>query len=477
MKITSTILLTVLTLALGACSDDYLELSPINQANTANFYQTEEDFETALIGTYGTLMGQSFADRLVLLLDIRSDNGTAAGNFGSAAGISEFNASPTAGDLQAVYSNSYEGIQAANAILERIDPTDVDGEVKQRIKGEASFVRALYYFYLTALFGDVPLITAETTGDNIGETREFTRTPVDDVHAQVIADLQFAEGALPDDNVSGRASAGAAKAFLGKVYLFRQQYSEAATKLKEVIDLNQYSLEPDYTELFAKGNADNAEDIFVVQHIGSAEGTGSRLPYQFAPLGSTPGGVLIFQQLFYVEENLFRSFSEEDIIRRKMAADSIFTPGGDLGDTLYFSQKYVDNEPFELQNGDANMYILRYADVLLMYAEALNAVSYQAGSEAFQYLNAVRTRVGLDALSATDLPDQQAFADHLLEERRHELAFEGHRWLDLLRTGKALETINAVRTEVQIDNNDLLYPIPQSEVLNNPERITQNPGY
>ena len=294
--------------------------------------------------------------------------------------------------------------------------------------------------------------------------------------------MQDAEQLSASFSVPHQASALAAKALLGQTYLFQNRYADAVAKLGEVVASGQFSLLPAFDELFVIGNATNSESVFVVENVGGPNNTGSGLGFDFAPKGLTLGSFTRPEQSLYPETNLYQAYTPADSVRRNITAQAYFSPGDEFGvDTVYYCRKYEDLNPFE--NGDASntIYILRYADVLLQYAEALNEVGYQADGEAFAQLNLVRQRAGIEALSAAEVPDQVAFREAILLERRLELALEGKRMLDLKRTGNAVEVINNYFSQkgdgVTIDQNDLLYPIPQSEILNNPGVITQNPGY
>lgn len=468
-------ILTILSLISISCSEEFLELSPQDAANTNDFYITESDFNVALIGAYGA----ADWDELFTLSDVRSDNATAFGNQSARQRISEFNADATARTIAGLYTNSYRAIQAANAIIDRIGAANFEQVKKDEFLGEAKFIRALSYFYLLNTYGDIPLILEETTGANLDEVKSIPRTPVDEVYDQIILDLMDAEEKAPSFSTPNRASKLSAKALLGKVYLFQKEFNAAVTKLNEVIVSGQFALEPVYADLFEIGNAGNVESIFVEEYVGSANGTGTNLAFMNTPEGQSVGPFVQPSQSIYIELNLNEAYSADDD-RRNMSAFSFFAPGdqGAINDTVYVTNKYKDDNPFEQNNASANFYILRYADVLLMMAEALNELGYSQNGDAFSLLNVIRERAGLNPLDATSVPDQGAFREAINLERRLELAMEGDRWYQLLRTGSAIEAINMVNPLiVTINQNDLLYPIPQGEIDVNPDIITQNPGY
>lgn len=473
-------ILLIFILVASACGEDFLDLTPEDQASITDFYNTPSDFDVALNGAYGALRGN--VDALIPLMDVRTDNALAVANNRTDQIIHDFSLDATSGIIESFYNNSYRVIQATNAIINRVADQDFSQEEKDRITQEASFLRALTYFYLVNVYGDVPLLLSEITGANLEEVNSLERTPVAEVYAQIEQDLQTAEQQTANFDVPQRASTLAAKALLGQVYLFQNQYAEAAAKLGEVVNSGQFSLLPAYDDLFMAGNASNSESVFVVEHVGGPNNTGSGLGFDFAPTGFTLGSFTRPQQNIYPETNLHEAFTATDSVRRNMTTQPYFSPGDEFGaDTVYYCRKYEDLNPFENFDASSTHYLLRYADILLQYAEALNEVSYQADGPAFAPLNEVRQRAGLSALTAAEVPDQAAFRATLLEERRLELAFEGKRLLDLKRTGNAVRVINDYLSQqgdaVTIDENDLLYPIPQSEILNNPGVITQNLGY
>ncbi len=468
------------TFVCTACGEDFLELTPEDQASINDFYNTPADFDVALAGAYGQL--RENANSLIPLMDLRADNALALANNRTDQVVHDFSLDATSGLVSGFYNNSYQIIQATNAVVNRIEATDFAPEEKNRIAREAKFVRALAYFYLVNVYGDVPLLLTETTGANLDEVRSITRTPIAQVYEQIVQDLQDAEQLTADFSVPHQASALAAKAILGQTYLFQNRYPDAVAKLGEVVASGQFALLPAFEELFAVGNAANSESVFVAENVGGPNNTGSGLGFDFAPKGFALGSFTRPEQSLYPETSLYEAYSAADSVRRNITAQPYFSPGDEFGsDTVYYCRKYEDLNPFENFDGSNTIYILRYADILLQYAEALNEVGYQADGQAFTLLNEVRQRAGISALDAAEIPDQAAFRQAILRERRLELALEGKRWLDLKRIGNAVQIINDYFSQkgdgVTIDQNDLLYPIPQSEILNNPDVITQNPGY
>jgi hypothetical protein len=293
------------------------------------------------------------------------------------------------------------------------------------------------------------------------------------VYTTIVSDLTQAGGLLPDSysgsNV-GRATSGAAKSLLGKVYLTRKQYSEAARVLKEVIDGGQYALLPSYADVFRVENANHKESIFEVQYKANSQGRGSPFATLFTPRTGNAGILLTGQGATQgynrPSPDMISAYPAGDL-RKDASLAPNWTDGARVNNDPYI-KKYLSRQS-AVSDGDANWFVLRYADVLLMYAEALNELGRT--SEASPYLNQIRRRAGLSPLDGLG---QAQMRLALEQERRVELAFEGHRWFDLLRTGRAIEVMNS--KGFNITSRDLLYPIPQSQIDINPE-LRQNDGY
>jgi hypothetical protein len=329
--------------------------------------------------------------------------------------------------------------------------------LKNRSKGEVRFIRGLCYFHLVQLWGGVPLVLQTQTTD---ESRTNIRNTPAEVYAAIEADLQFAGTNLPRTYAAaevGRATSGAAKGLLGKVYLTQKKYAQAVTTLREVVSSNDFMLLPMVAQVFAPTNEYNREILFAVRFTAANPREAHGLYYASA-IGD------------YVEPSLRSLYATNDARRALL---ELRKPTGSSAQTVV---KFYEDPNAANQVG-TDFPVLRYADVLLMLAEALNEQGYQATGEALTSLNAVRTRAGLPAYTATDLPDQAAFRNAVLLERRLELPLELHRWYDLLRTGQAIEAMKVVKLNIQ--PFQLLFPIPNSQVqiYNNPTGFPQNPGY
>ncbi|MGD1892869.1 MAG: RagB/SusD family nutrient uptake outer membrane protein [Cyclobacteriaceae bacterium] len=461
------IILAISVLGFVACEDE-LNQSPITDKSADNFFQTEIEIESAVNGVYATLQGFNlYGVYIPIIGEIPSDNTFAevpANDGGRYGQLDEFTTVTENPVITNLWRDSYRGIQRANTVLNRIEEVEFEDEnVKSSRIGEMKFIRALLYFNLVRLYGDIPLVIEETSNPNdfFGQAR----TPTADVYTQIITDLDEVITVLPkSQSEAGRVTQTAAQSLLGKVHLTLGNYNEAINHLGAVKASGLHSLVANPADIFTIENENNEEIIFAVQFASGLNGNseGSRLFQQTAPSGTVNEAkghnlpTVTLYNLFDPNDLRFDAFlgvTEEGIPFSKKLAEPATDP----------------------RDGGSDMVVIRYADVLLMLAEAQNETGNTQA--ALENLNAVRTRAGLSnatARSQTDIRDAIAL------ERRFELVSEGHRWFDLLRTNQAISVMNAWFAEqgrsTRIDENDLLMPIPQSQIDTDPA-ITQNSGY
>lgn len=476
--------LIILVLLLSSCGKGFIDLKPISTITTDNFYRTEEDFRNAVNGTYNALRsGGTYGVDSYIFGEIRSDNSLAVAS-GSVTDQDEFDRfyiRTTNPFINSRWSNSYTAISRCNAILDRITPIAIPDALKARYIGEAKFLRALFYFNLVRSFGDVPLVLKEII--NPDEGYEYGRNPKADVYAQIEKDLTEAAEALPPSYTGadvGRATTGAAKAILGRVLLTQKKYAPAAIQLKAVIDLNVYDLvRTSYADFFKVNNKNNKEAIFDVQYKSGGIGQGNTWPNSFAPQNSG-NAVIMFGGggNNMPTDDLVNDYEAGDLRKAVTVATSYVNAAG-VTIPGNFVKKYFDVPAVNNDNGN-NIPIIRYADVILMYAECLNEAAYVANGDAFTYLNDVRRRAGLGNLTSVEVPSQAAFRLVMEHERRVEFAFENLRWYDLVRTDRAITVINAKKVQINLVNpvttQNLVFPIPQSQIDINKTKITQNEG-
>lgn len=474
-----------------ACDEEFLDLAPVSDISATNFYKTPQDMETAVIAAYAGLHHTGmFNQGQYVVGEMRSDNTYASWVPGSSFDIQSiytFQVRPENTYLNDIWNDTYDAILRSNIVLDRIETVEMDAGLKERYKGEVRFLRALEYFYLVQIFGDVPLVLSELS---VEEAYELGRTPVDEVYNQIIEDLNFAEEVLPASYPTsevGRATSGAAKGILAKVYLTRKNYTEAKTKLEEIISSGNYQLLPDYADLWDLNNENSVESLFEVQYLKGGRGVGSPFANAFAPKFSNQvvvpvGGAGSVNSPTVDMANAYESGD----IRKEISMEPGYV--NDQGEFIpyAYTKKYLDR-PFEGGDSDNNWIVLRYADVLLMYAEVLNELGFVPDGKAFEMINTIRERAGLEPISSNNedenlrVSSQEEFRRAVEHERRVELAFESHRWFDLVRTGRALEVMNSKRDILDIPSEiqeyQLIFPIPLQVVENNPAVITQNPGY
>ena len=474
------LILAFALMTLASCND-FLNLQPANQISDQAFYKTANDFEAAIVGPYANLQDLHNSSFLYLT-ELNTDNTmvTLQSPGTSELECDEVRFTSTNGYVGSFWNSSYNAISRCNNILTRVEDAVISESAKKQYKGEALYIRAYCYFNLVRLFGPLPIVEKEFRSPNEVAASDMTRKPETEVYTLIVNDLVSAGDLLA--NVSGlgkgRASSGAAKTLLGKVYLTQKQYDKAATVLKSVIDMKQYSLVANYKSLFAKDNDELAESIFEIKYLSGSVGEGNNFALQFVP--ALYGGMALFvgNQLgggrLSPTSDLSKAYEIGDLRKKASISDSIPLTGGSVYRMLY-GVKFVDFTAKDVSDMDNNFTSLRYADVLLMYAEALNETGKT--TEAHAYLNMVRKRAGLAELTGLSKSD---FTMALERERRVEFLYEGQRWFDLVRTGRAKTVMNKYFTDnklsFSVEDNELLMPIPQRELDIDPN-LKQNTGY
>ncbi len=346
------------------------------------------------------------------------------------------------------YTALYKSILSANIVIAR---SEDDTEV-----GEAQFLRALSYFKLVRVFGAVPLNTTSTP--SVTDQSTLTRRPAEEIYSTVIIpDLQAAIELLDNSDLSvGRASRLAAQSLLGKVYVQQGDFASAEAPLAAAVNAAEGAgvmLQDDYADVFGFENDLNDEVIFATQLSGSVTDE-----YGFSEFWSWYGG-LDTKSLEPLDPDLIEAFGGRD-------SEDLRFP------VVIDTSTFADSDKYPQTGGPDHDWIeLRLADVILLYAETLNENGASAG-QVLDLLDPIRERAGLDPLSETDLTSQAAIRQAIQDERRLELAFEGQRWFDLVRTGTVTEELG-----VDVNPDYYLFPIPVSEILASFNVITQNPGY
>jgi hypothetical protein len=483
-KITAVLLGGLLFLNLGC--KKFLDVDPPYLQDAENFFLTPEDYDRALTGAYDLLQGSFMS---VWIGEIASDNSIAGGeSVNDTQGLHQIDNMTHGGvnnELRNVLRWNYAGITRVNYIMENKD--NIDFPEKQRMIAEARFLRAYYYFELVKFFGDVPLIVDKRIG--IEEARKLPRTPAAEVYAQIEDDLTFAASILNwSTPVKGRATKGAALGLLGKAYLYQKKYAQAATTLDQVRTSAVYSLISNYPQLFTVANENNSETVFDVQYSGMEGGSYGCLICLEG--NAAPGfhGIRQYNGPVYGDgnsynlptQNLYDAFASIDprrgytildieaFIASQPNPESITYAIGAGGHTGYYQNKYIKRlGELGLPDNDltspVNYRVIRYADILLMAAEA----HFQLGNSSLaqQLVNQVRARAGVPGVAVNSI-------EVIYRERRFELSGEGHRFFDLVRTGQAAANIPGFQT-----GKHELFPIPQVEIDLAGGTWSQNPGY
>jgi starch-binding outer membrane protein, SusD/RagB family len=459
------ILYALLILVSSSCTKEFTELSPISERNIKSAYKTEADFAVAVNGLYDALqLNGTYGKTYLLLNEMRSDN---TSNGGGCNGIAQslcdvelFKEITTANELSNAWSDSYRGIARCNIFLDKLDGSSVPDALKKRYRGEALYIRSLLYYNLAIIFGNIPLQLVDAASPADVDLKQY---PANDVYNQIITDLIAAEPLLPASYASadlGRVTKGAVNTLLGKVYLTKGDKPAAVTALNKVVNSKNYSLVSDYARLWGAANENGPESIFEIQYKTGGQGEGSGYLEYFASIIGRAAGVGGGNTPMTITPDLLSAYQAGD----QRYAKSIYK-NNRLPDTTY-PIKYLSVQTTAF-DGDNNWYVSRYADVLLMLAEALGE-----STQAYVYINQVRARAGLPAIAATT---PSTFAKQLLDERRLEFAFENQRWQDLLRFGVAKSTMakQLAVTEAEIR---LLFAIPQKEIDVSNGKLVQNPG-
>ena len=481
----------VIMLSFSGC-ESFLDKQPQGALTQTTFPTSASDALLAVNATYGTLLDIGYHSGTFPILDIMSDDGRKGSNptDGSAeiGPYDNFTFPKTTAGLAAWWATLYQGIKRANVVIEKVPSIEMDATLKNRYIAEAKFLRGLFYFDLVRAWGDVPLITA------LNAPTRTERSPKADVYKQIESDLLAALAGLDEKSNQpitelGRATKGAARGLLAKMYLFEGDFVNAEKYALEVINSNKYGLEPVFADANGVLGQHGIESVFEIGAIG-VEGAGGDQYGNVQGVRGTPNRGWGFNR---PSPDLRASFETGDprlkgtIIDLGDVLDGILILGdgttpdvtkdaqGNIIETECYNRKvWTPGVDVASQFGH-NRRLLRYADVLLIAAEALN--ENNKPDQALIYLNQVRERAREG--STTILPDitttdKASLRDIILNERRHELALEGHRFWDLVRTGKAASVLGPLGF---ISGKNELLPVPQGEIDISQGSLTQNPKW
>ncbi len=513
------------------CNKDVLDVDPVNEYLSSNFFITEDQVYSALVAAYDPLgwsMAYGHWISYVMYGEIRSDNANAGGDQSNNdqpgwQEFDDFTNTNTNVVTQPIYRRNYIGIFRANTVLENVN---ISTPLVEQYQAEAKFLRAYYHFELFKHFGPVPVVTKLLTPDDNNLQRDNMTT----VFNAIVSDLETAIALLPvtvSSSEVGRANKAVAHALLGKVYLYwadldndnAEKFQLAAQNLQQVVDFGIYQLEDDYQDLFKFGTKNPIESVFEVQHTnlfpsdwvwfegvdgnGIVQLCGIRGLCEDHPDYQTGWGFMLpTQSLFdhYLNDDSYRQdvtiATVDELSSEITAAGGSCSPVVDLTQnnpidyTGYFQEKYSNYKGYTGNNvnggepnltKDANTYVIRYADVLLMLAEALHRGSGNDG-QAMTYIDMVRERAagpgdntgGFKTASQLMSEKNWSLQDVIWYERRAELAMEGDRWYDLMRSGRANAQLFAddPMRSGNFDDNDLWLPISLEETAVAPNLTT-----
>jgi hypothetical protein len=490
IKAFTIVCLAGLLIAFSGC-DSFLEKDPQGALTQETFPTTGSDALLAVNAAYGTMLDLRFHSGIFPLADIMSDDARKGSNptdqSTEIGPYDNFMFTKTGNELASWWSTLYMGIKRANVVIEKVPLITMDEALRSRFVAEAKFLRGLFYFDLVRAWGDVPLVT------NLTPPVDLTRAPKEDVYKLIEQDLLDAITALNEKGQAsgelGRATKGSARALLAKVYLFQGDFTNAGKYAMDVITSGKYGLEPDFIDASGVNGEHGIESVFEIGAVG-LEAAGGNGFANVQGVRGTPNRGWGFNR---PSPDLRSSFEKGDprlkgtIIDLGDVIDGITILGdgttpdvtkdenGNVLETECYNRKvWTPGTDVPTQFGH-NKRILRYADVLLMAAEASNENNNPG--QALLYLNEVRerARMGNPAIlpDITEM-DKDKLRALILEERRHELAMEGHRFWDLVRTGRAASVLGPLGF---VTGKHELFPVPQSEIDISKGTLTQNPNW
>lgn len=470
----------ILILGLGLIScESILDKDPLGRLDAGSFFQTAEDAVSAINAAYEPLLFNNGNSNFYWAMGVVTSDDAVAGGDGSRPGIVEMDFltyTPRTQELNDFWRLNYAGITQCNTVLEQVPGIEMDAALKDRIIGEALFLRSFYYFWLTQVFGDVPLLLKITPPDEL----KIPKTPKTTIYTQIVADCERAASLLSVQYAGanvGRATKGAAFALAAKTNLYQKDWNKTLEYVQKVKSLNVYALVPDYGDNFRKETQNNSESVWEIQHANLELGVGNFLNQWWCSRKYGEG-----YGFAEVTQNFLDEFEPGDPRRRWNVAinndkyfELIYKPS--FSSTRYGPVKYLQSDSVVTQkaDGDINYGAIRYAEVLLWEAEALTELGRV--TEAQVPLETVRARArAMAANPATVLPQvtttsQQEMLDAIRHERRVELGFEMHRFFDLVRWGIADKRIEGFKV-----GKHEVFPLPQTEIDLNPS-LVQNPGY
>ncbi len=474
-------------LSFSACQKELLEPIPESILTTKNFYQVSKDMDKAVLGVYNRLQSRKPTD--FLLLEIPTDNLYASTNT-SVSGANALDVLAVTPDNELIadfWVANYSIIFRANAVLTNIDkPLDYKALEKDQFIGEAKFMRALAYFEMVRLFGGVPNVTTLLSAE---EAKKVSRASEADIYNLVIDDLKDAIKKLPVTMVAGRASKGAAIALLGKVYVYQKKWVEAEEQLSQLFKAPfSYTLLNNFADFWKMTNENNKESVFAITYLEGSNG--HNLSTAFIPNGGVEGIVSRGSEVALPSWSLNKQYIAGDTRKVATITDMLIAPNSKPTDPpLWYPYVSKYAVPHTYGSSGLDLPVIRFADVVLLYAETLYGLGRPA--DALIELNKVRERAFAGASHnyiLSDIANPTDFSDKLFLERRLEFAYESERWYDLVRSGKYLNftseeraynpnTGTALTVPVATRAELKYFPIPTKEIDKAQGVLGQNDGY
>jgi len=494
MKTIHKLILLIALFGITSCGDEFLEQPPRGSLTVGSFPASEADAELAVNACYNILRTWQINTGGFPILDMMADDGLKGSNPGDGVAISvydKFEHNAIEGTAERWYKTVYEAIRRTNLVINEVPNIEMDVALQQRYIAEARFLRAYFYSIILRGYGDLPLVTT------IDPPLDLERSPIQQILDEVVyPDLENAIAILPKRSEYppedlGRATSGAAEAMLARVKLYYGDFADVEALTRSVIESAEYSLVPSFDDVFTEANEQNEESIFEIGALRQNFANGGNQYGNTQGVRGSPNKGWGFCRPSYLD--LIVEYVENEdprldatVLFQGETIDGIFIAGdGSNPDTIRENGQIIEVECYNqkvwvpgitsLESFGHNRRIIRYADVLLMHAEALNENGKSA--EALPFLNQVRARArgnNANVLPDVTTTDMTQLREAIWAERKYELALEGLRFWDLVRTGRAAEVLGP--KGFQANKNELL-PLPQSEIDISQGRIIQNPGY
>ena len=470
----------ILSFCLILCScSGILDKEPIGILDAGSFFKTSNDAIQAVNAAYEPLMFNSSNNNFYWGFGELTSDEAVTGGDGSRAGLTEldfFTYTSRTSEFNDFWKLQYKGINQCNTVIDKVPAIDMDAALKDRIIGEAKFLRAFYYFQLTQVFGDVQLLTKLTPPSEL----KTAKSPKSEIYKAIIADCDAAALSLPDTydaGQAGRATKGAALALAAKTHLYAKEYDQVLEYVNKVKELGIYSLMPDYEDNFRENTQNNMESVWEIQHTNLELGVGNSLNQWWASK-KVPGGYGFAE----VTPSYVSEFEVGDPRHKFTVASNNEDYFGYVYKNSYSSTKFsprkylqIDSTATQKADGDINVTPIRYAEVLLWEAEALAELGRAAEAQAPLELVRARARAQaadpLTALPPVTTTNQADMIQAVRHERSVELGFEMHRFFDLVRWGIAKDKL----PDFQVGKHEV-FPLPQVELDLNPQ-LVQNANY